>query len=64
MSRETNDPLNSNVLVLAKEEYTKYLIKYLSPIIFEGFVALWDDAFRVETEEYTYEYKKKISSTS
>jgi len=44
------EDVSVNVLVDAKTEYTKQLTSILSPIIFEGFVSLYEEAIRFKDE--------------
>jgi hypothetical protein len=54
--------LNVSVLAAARETYTEQLKNYLSPLIFEGFVSLYDDAVSRENEkpEFNYNYLKRF----
>lgn len=54
--------INGNVLATAKDEYTTHLKNRLIPLIYEGFVSLYEDAKIKENEkpEFNYNYLKQF----
>jgi hypothetical protein len=52
--------LNVNVLVTARNEYTEQLKDFLSPLLLEGFIAIYEDAVKIQDEEGTYQYIKQF----
>lgn len=56
--------INVSVLATAKDEYTTHLKNYLIPLIYEGFVSLYEDAKIKENEkpEFNYNYLKQFQT--